>query len=281
MPRRAVRQSRGDDAVVQSILVAPGRIAAFVLEPDRAFDADPARHALAGDERGSAFAQRQLRSKRRQQRRPALQARAAAAGRIRLLGDFRVIEVDLQRILHVRRAGARAAAQQRRRRAERAGSGRPASAGRSPPIPSAAISAIPARRAGAIGRGAGFAWRLPVGDHGISGPDFFGENLHLVEQFGHAVGGEEQAEEMRHAGFAQRGGALDDGVDAADQIDIFRIERSLALERRLLQRFEMFEHLALAEAGHRLVLIAPDMDDILRRDLQDRKIFARRLPSSP
>ena len=71
----AVCHGRGHDAVVQSVLVAPGGIAAFVLEPDRAVEASPARDAMTGDERSTALAQRQLRHERRQQWRPALQAR--------------------------------------------------------------------------------------------------------------------------------------------------------------------------------------------------------------
>src|SRR3984893_810112 len=76
---------------------------------------------------------------------------------------------------------------------------------------------------------------------------------------------------MRHAGFAQSHGARDYGLDAPDQIDVFRIERSLAFERRLFERFKMLVHLALTEPRDGLLLVAIDMHDVLRRDLQLRK----------
>src|SRR5436190_12196008 len=127
-----------------------------------------------------------------------------------------------------------------------AGSGRPGNAARSPPMHRLPLlRLIPSCR-----RSCDFR------------PDLFREHLHLIEQLGDAVRGEEQAEEMRHASFAQRHSACNHAVDAADQIDVLRVDRSLTAQRRSLQRLEVLKHLTLAEARHGLLLIAAEMHDV-------------------
>ena len=224
-PARAARHRRTDDAVVQPILVAPGRIAAFVLEPDWAVEADPAADARAFDQGGAALAERQVRRQRRQQRRP---PREAGQRRLpkQIRGNLRVVVVDLQRILHARpAAGQRASAQQRRiERKQQTG---------------VAERALPNGRRSYSSPSARPLVVDPADSHLSSSdrrhrsiqsfdlrPDLFGEHLHLVHQLGHAVGGEEQSEEMGHAGFAERIRPLDHGLDAADQIDVLRLGRA-------------------------------------------------------
>ena len=110
---RIDRSRRTGDAVVQPVLVAPGRIAALVLEQDRRARADPFRQPLRRDQRRPTFAERKPRHERGQESGPALEP-----GERRLRKDFardpRVIVIDLERILHGLAAAFRAAAKQGR-----------------------------------------------------------------------------------------------------------------------------------------------------------------------
>src|SRR5262245_10109466 len=93
------------------------------------------------------------------------------------------------------------------------------------------------------------------------------EDLHLVDELLHGVGGEVEPQEVRDTGLAKGDGLLDDLLGRADQVDLLVRGRALALERRLAERDQMPVHLAVAEALDRRLVRLADMDDELRADV--------------
>jgi len=106
--RRARRHRRADGAQVEPVLVAPGRVAALILDIELALQPGPLCDARHFDQRRTALAHRQTGHQRRQQRRPAIQARQRRLFEDRGI-DLVVTVSQFQRKLLRLGAGARAA----------------------------------------------------------------------------------------------------------------------------------------------------------------------------